>query len=153
MCVTFLPFDAYNIFYLIYIMPASILCSIPKKIEILTWPIQVISESQRYLKNQGDMLLMTMMSAHVHTCQRAYTLLSGALRPISQPNWVGSEILMYIWNQENMLDLSEHNLTQACTLACMHAMCLRVQTHISAKFGHIREIKVSTESGDHAGPL
>ena len=91
------------------------------------------------------MLVMTMMSVHVHTCQHAYTLFSGALRPISQPNWVGSEILMYIWNQENMLDLSEHNLTQACTLAGMHAMCLCAQTHISAKFGHVREIKVYIE--------
>ena len=36
----------------------------------------------------------------------------------------------------------------------MHAaMCLCAQTHISAKLGQIREIKVSMESEEHAGPL
>ena len=35
----------------------------------------------------------------------------------------------------------------------MHAVCLCAQTHISAKLGWIREIKISMESGEHAGPL
>ena len=43
--------------------------------------------------------------------------------------------------------------TQACKLVCMHSMCLRAQAHISAKLGRIREIKISMESGEHAGPL
>ena len=34
--------------------------------------------------------------------------LSEVCRPISQPNWFESEISKYLWNQENMLDLSEH---------------------------------------------
>ena len=36
----------------------------------------------------------------------------------------------------------------------MHAPYVLAWTaHISAKLGHIREIKVSMESGEHAGPL
>ena len=47
-------------------------------------------------------------------------------RPISQPNWVNSERLKYLWNQDNTLDLSEHIIwpkhisLPACTLCpCM----------------------------------
>ena len=36
-------------------------------------------------------------------------------------------------------------------LACMHTIFWCAKAHISAKFGLIREIKVSTESGGHAG--
>ena len=35
----------------------------------------------------------------------------------------------------------------------MHTVCLRAQAHISAEWGRIREIKISMESGKHAGPL
>ena len=35
----------------------------------------------------------------------------------------------------------------------MQAMFLRARAHTSAKFGWIREIKVSMESGEHAGPF
>ena len=91
-----------------------------------------------------------------HTSLHACTLYACMLRPISQPNWVGSERWRYIWNRENIQDISEniqHNTTQACKLACMHPMCLWAQGHISAKLGQIREIKVSMESGEHARPL
>ena len=57
-----------------------------------------------------------------------------------------SERSRYLWNQEIVPDLSEHKMTWACKLACMHAMCLCAQAHISAKLGQIREIKVSMES-------
>ena len=35
----------------------------------------------------------------------------------------------------------------------MLAMCLRARAHISAKLGRIREIKVSMELGEYAGPV
>ena len=34
-----------------------------------------------------------------------------------------------------------------------YAMCLHGEAHISAKWGWIREIKVSMESGKHAGHI
>ena len=43
-------------------------------------------------------------------------------------------------------------MTWACKPACMHAMCLHAQAHITAKLGWIREIKISMES-EHARPL
>ena len=58
------------------------------------------------------------------------------------------------------MELGEHinpilvyKATQACKLACMHAMCLREWAHISAKLEWIREIKVSIESGKQAQPI
>ena len=50
-----------------------------------------------------------------------------------------------------MLDLSEHSFIWARKLACMHTMCLCIQAHISITLGLIRKIKVSMESGEHAG--
>ena len=44
-------------------------------------------------------------------------------------------------------------MTQAHKLACMHAIFLRAQAHISAKLGRIREIKISMESGELSTPL
>ena len=43
-------------------------------------------------------------------CLGSYISQIGAYmyRPISQPNWVISETSRYLWNQENILDLSEH---------------------------------------------
>ena len=41
---------------------------------------------------------------------------------------------------------------RAHKLACMHDMFLHAQAHILAKLGQIREIKVSMEPGEHAGP-
>jgi len=41
--------------------------------------------------------------------------------------------------------LKAHNMTGAGKLVCMHAMCLHAQAHISAKYGWIREIKISME--------
>ena len=35
----------------------------------------------------------------------------------------------------------------------MHALFLHAQANISAEFRELRDIKVSMESGDHAGPL
>ena len=55
--------------------------------------------------------------ACMHTSLHACTLCVCVHRPISQPNLVGSERSNYLWNQENMMDLSEHISTQAC----MHA--------------------------------
>ena len=46
-----------------------------------------------------------------------------------------------------------HNMTWARKLECMHTVCLRAQAHISAKWGRIREIKISMESGEHARPI
>ena len=46
-----------------------------------------------------------------------------------------------------------YDRTQAQKLACMHAMCLHALAHISAPFEWSRDIKVSMESGEHAGPL
>ena len=37
-------------------------------------------------------------------------------------------------------------------LPCMNAIHMRARANISTKFGPIREIKVSMESGGHAGP-
>ena len=45
------------------------------------------------------------------------------------------------------------HLTRARKLKCMLPMCLHAQAHISAKLGWIREIKISMEPGEHAGPL
>ena len=45
-----------------------------------------------------------------------------------------------------------HNSAQALKLGCMHAVYLHANAHILAKSGHIREIKVSMESGEHARP-
>ena len=52
-------------------------------------------------------------AVQAHNMTQAYKLVymqtfSCMHRLISQPNWVGSEWLSYLWNQENMLDLSEH---------------------------------------------
>ena len=41
----------------------------------------------------------------------------------------------------------------ACKLVCMHHMCLHAWAHISAKFGRIRKMKVSIESGKHNRPI
>ena len=38
-------------------------------------------------------------------------------------------------------------------IGCMHTIFWHAYAHISAKLGPIREIKVSTESGEHDGPL
>ena len=46
-----------------------------------------------------------------------------------------------------------HNTTQAHKLACMHAMFLCAQAHISAKWGLIRKIMVSMELGEHGRPV
>ena len=46
-----------------------------------------------------------------------------------------------------------HNKTKARKLACMHALCLHAQAHISAKMNQTRNIEVSMESGDHAGSV
>ena len=37
-----------------------------------------------------------------------------------------------------------------CMLPCMNAIFVHAQAHISTKFGPIREIKISMESGGHA---
>ena len=44
-------------------------------------------------------------------------------------------------------------MTLAYKQAYMHTMCLHGKAHIMSKFGWIREIKVSMESGEHAGPF
>ena len=49
--------------------------------------------------------------------------------------------------------LSTYTSQRAHKLMCMHPMCLCAQANISAKLGRIREIKVSIESGKHAGPF
>ena len=61
---------------------------------------------------------------------------------------------------EISMELGEHtrpilvyNTTEACNVVCMHTMCLHAWAHISARLEWIGEIKVSMESGDHAGPL
>ena len=41
----------------------------------------------------------------------------------------------------------------ACMLVCMHITFWRASANISAKLGQIRAIKVSMESGEHAGPV
>ena len=51
---------------------------------------------------------MTMISVHLLASMHACKVFSGMLMPVSQPNWVGSERSRYIWNQENMPELSEH---------------------------------------------
>ena len=115
--------------YSIYIMlvssidPLFVCSSVCHKIEILiTWPIWVGLERQIYLQNQGDMLVMTMMSVHVHpikhTCQHACTLFSGMLRPISQPNWVGSKRQRYL---QNWGDMPVMTLMSVHVHASMHA--------------------------------
>ena len=54
------------------------------------------------------------------------------------------EYARHVWAQ---------NTTQACKLACMHAMCVHAQDHISDKLSQIREIKVYIESGEHVRPV
>ena len=54
-----------------------------------------------------------------HAGLHAYTLCAYIHRPISQPNWIESERSKYLWNQENMPDLSEHKIwPRAHKLAC-----------------------------------
>ena len=61
-------------------------------------------------------------NASLHAC----TLCAYMHRPISQPNWVGSERSKYLWNQENMPDLSEHMIWPKHTSlhACMLWTCV-----------------------------
>ena len=119
--------------HIIYVMlVSSVFCPlVHNKIKILiTQPIWVRFGGQRYIWNRGDMLVMTFMSVHVHAsmhpCQRACKLFSGVHRPISQSNWVGSEISKYLRNQENMPDLFEQIIqwkhTSQC--ACMRCACV-----------------------------
>ena len=60
------------------------------------------------------------------------------------------EIKVSMKSGEHTEAVRAHNMTKACKLACMHAMCLHAQAHISAKLGQIRKMKVSMESGEHA---
>ena len=43
------------------------------------------------------------------------------------------------------------NLTWACKLGCMHAICLRTKAHISDNLGWIRKLEICTELERHAG--
>ena len=43
-----------------------------------------------------------------------------------------------------------HNVTQAHKIACINTIFLCPWTHVSAKLGQIKEIKVSMDSGEHA---
>ena len=42
-----------------------------------------------------------------------------------------------------------HNVTQAHKIACINTIFLCAWTHISAKLGQIKEIKVSMDLGEH----
>ena len=70
-------------------------------------------------------------------------------------DWQTYKKFRIIWNGWNNMTQRtlRHKLTQAGKLACMHAMCLCARAHNSANLGQIREIKISMESGEHAGPL
>ena len=48
-------------------------------------------------------------------------------------------------------DVRAHAHKHALTLTCMHTIFVRAEAHISANLGPIRKIKISTESGGHAG--
>ena len=85
-----------------------------------------------------------------HNMTWACMLCACVHRPISWPNWVGSEIKIFL---EHAGPLWVHILTQARKLACMHTMCLHVWANISAKLGWIRKMKVSMESGENTGPI
>ena len=84
---------------------------------VLAWTGLYLSQfgsyqkDKRYVGNWRDMLVMTMMSEHMHAsmhaCQHACTLFSGMLRPISQSNQVQSERSKYLLNKENMPDPSK----------------------------------------------
>ena len=70
----------------------------------------------RYLWNQENMLdLSEHMIWPEHASLQACTLFACMLRPISQPNWVGSERWRYIWNRDNIPDLLE------CSIQPKHA--------------------------------
>ena len=56
-------------------------------------------------------------------------------------------------SQEKAGLLQAHNVTQAHKLACMHTMLLCAQAHILVKWGQTRDIKISMESGEDAGPI
>ena len=43
-----------------------------------------------------------------------------------------------------------HNVTKAHKIACINTIFLCAWTHISAKLGQIKEIKVSMDSEEHA---
>ena len=47
-------------------------------------------------------------------------------------------------------DVRAHARKHARMLACMHTILKRAQAHISANWGRIGKIKISTESGEHA---
>ena len=90
----------------------------------------------------------------IHACQHACTLFSGMLRPISQPIWVGSERWRYLWNREDMPVMTMMSVhVHAHMLDCMHITFWCALANISAKSGQIRVIKISMDSGEHAGPL
>ena len=76
--------------------------------------------------------------------------ISGVYRTISQTNWVRSERSRYLWKQGPVL---AHILIWAHKLACMHTMLLCAQAHILVKWGQTRDIKISMESGEDAGPI
>ena len=59
---------------------------------------------------------------------------------------------MELWGPANQdYDVCACACKHARMLACMHNIFWCAWAHISAKLGHIREIKVSMESGEHAG--
>ena len=43
-----------------------------------------------------------------------------------------------------------HNVTQAHKIACINTIFFCPWTHVSAKLGQIKEIKVSMDLGEHA---
>ena len=95
----------------------------------------------------GICLSCLMWSKHTWMC--ASTPYSGMHRPISPHN--GSDQINHSIYGEHCGHFWTHNMTKVHKLACKHAIFLCTWAHIIAIFGWICDIKVSVESGEHAG--
>merc|ERR1712112_584952 len=105
----------------------------------------------RYLRNRGDMPVMTMMSVHMHASMHARYILACLGPYLSQ---IGSDrkdrdIYGIGGHAGHDYDVCTCARKHARMLACMHAIFWRAVAHISAKLGRIGKIEISMELGGH----